>query len=138
LNKDQDQRLDLGTWYVGDRYPYPQFRLFKRTWDVATGKFIRSEVDIATEYTAIKFCSRHENNQFDLDDHTKDDIYLDLTTDSGGVAHYEWAADTPTKVGKYIVRLEIERTDGKKQHIRQEFTYHVEHKSSIGGMITTK
>ena len=133
---NQNKIVDLGTWRVGDRYPFPFFKLFKKTYDVVSGLFIEAEIDIASELTDVKFCARHESNMADIDDHTEDDIYSSISTDAGGVCHYEWGVSDLVKSGMYYILLEIERTDGRKYHSAKTYSFHVEHKMNVGGIIT--
>jgi hypothetical protein len=118
----------LGTYSYKDEFPYPYWVMEEKQFDVTTLRFNEVAVDPA-DYTAIKFCARHESNKGDFDDHTKDDIYANLTSDGGGVYHYEWAADQLDKVGKWEVRLEFERAgDSKKFHSKETWYFIVERK----------
>lgn len=120
---------DLGEYTIGDQFPFPYFVFTEKQFDITSRRFNILDLDPAN-YTAIKFSARSEKNKEDIDDHAKDDIYKNLTDDTGGVYHYEWEVDELDKVGRWTVRLELERTDGKKFHAPVEFFFYVVHKTS--------
>lgn len=115
---------------VGDRWPFPQFRLYERK--LVGSKIVVAEIDLATDFTNIKFSSRHEDNRDDVDDHTKDDIYSDTVFDGGGLLHYEWGATDTDTVGHHIGRLVGTRIDSKVWHSKFWFHYYVVEKSRYG------
>jgi len=118
---------DLGTYAIGDRYPYPYFVFTDKEYDSTHKRLVDVELD-PTNYTAIKFCARHESNNQDVDDHTKDDIYANLTSDGNGVYHYVFGSDEINKAGKWYVRIEFERSDGKKFHHEEVWFFDVTNK----------
>lgn len=122
-----DSWQNLGNYSILDRYPYPYFVFTEKQFNVTSKRFDILELDPA-DYTAIKFCARHESNNGNIDDHALDDIYEDLTSDGAGVYHYVWASDDLVKAGRWQVRLEFEKTSGEKFHHKQTFYFDVEHK----------
>lgn len=114
----------------GDRWPYPYFRLWEETF--VGGDFVRAEMDLTNDFSALKFSARLATNKEDLDDHTKDDINNTVAIDSGGVCHYEWRADETNVVGKYIGRLYGTRTDAKEWHCKVWFYFYITHHNRPG------
>jgi hypothetical protein len=121
----------LGEYAIGDGFPFPYFVFTEKQFNITNQRFDTVALDPA-DYTAIKFSARHENNNNDFDDHASDDIYANLTSDGGGVYHYEWALspDDLDKVGRWAVRIEFERISGEKFHADQEWYFDVVHKTS--------
>ena len=120
----------LGTYAIGDEFPQPFFVFTEKQFDLTNKRFNIVALDPAA-YTAIKFSARHEQNNTDVDKHTNDDIYANLTSDGGGVYHYAWALDDLDKIGRWTVRIELERlSDGKKFHAPVDFYFIVTHKTS--------
>jgi hypothetical protein len=120
---------DLGEYSIGDRFPFPYFVFTEKTFDVTHNRFDVEPLNPA-DYTAIKICIRHQDNNGDFDDHSKDDIYANLTSDGGGVYHYVWQADDIDKAGRWTVRIEFEKTDTTKFHAPFEWFFHSRHKMS--------
>ena len=120
---------DIGEYTIGDEFPFPYFVFTEKRFDITNRRFNILDLDPA-DYTAIKFSARNENNKEDIDNHEKDDIYANLTSDGGGVYHYEWTNTDIDKVGRWTVRFEFERTDTKKFHPPVEFFFYVVHKTS--------
>ncbi|MDH3268729.1 MAG: hypothetical protein OEM46_07735 [Ignavibacteria bacterium] len=115
----------------GDLWPFPYFRLWETIF--SGGRFKKQEIDIATDFTEIKFSSRHSDNQDDLNDHTKDDIYADMTIDSGGLVHYEWTSGDTDVIGRYQGRLVgIRNTGARPWHSKFWFEYWVVEQSHYG------
>ena len=126
----------IGIWKVGDRYPFPYFQLFENKFDVSSKRMVRTEMDLSGDYAAVKFCARHKGNLFDLEDHSNNDIYSDITTDTAGWGHYEWSDTDLIKPGVYQVVLEFARTDGKKFHSQVVWEFIVEPKNTFGRIST--
>ncbi len=120
---------DLGEYAIGDLFPFPYFIFTEKRFNVTSRRFDIVDLN-PSDYTAIKFSARNENNKTDIDDHANDDIYANLTSDGDGVYHYEWIADDLDRVGRWTVRIEFERTDTKKFHAPIEFFFYVVHKTS--------
>lgn len=122
-----EELLDLGTYAIGDKFPYPYFIFIEDEFDITNRKF--NAVDLVpANYTAIKFCARSEKNNSNVDDHALDDIYTNLTPVSGPVYRYQWATDDIDKIGRWIVRLEFEKTGGEKFHSPWTWYFYVTHK----------
>lgn len=117
---------------VGDRWPYPYFRLWEKK--LVSGKFVKQEIDLSADFQAgtLRVSIRHEDNQDDIDDHTKDDIYAAVNIDSVGLCHYEWAVGDTDTLGVYIGRLTGVRSGGEIWHSDIWFTYEVVSKSRYG------
>jgi len=122
-----DRANSLGVYTLKDRFPFPYFVFTEKRFNVTTKRFDILALD-PTDYTAIKFAARHSNNNGDIDDHTLDNIYLNLTSDGGGVYHYEWAVDDIDIIGEWFARIEFERADTKKFHHPTIFRFTVERK----------
>jgi hypothetical protein len=123
--------IKLDDWAKGDLWPFPYFRVF--VWKWQNGKFQKVEADIANDFDELKFSSRHEANIEDKNDHTKDDIYSDMTVDSGGVCHFEPVDGDTDVIGDYIGRLVGIRTSGTRPwHSKQWFHYFVTEQSRFG------
>lgn len=123
----KDSWQDLGTFTKGDQGRYIYFVFTEKKFNPTEKRFEISDLNPA-DYTAIKFCARTEQNNQDMDDHSKDDIYENLTSDGGGVYHYEWGSTDLSKIGRWNVRIEFEKTGGKKFHHPEVFYFHVERK----------
>ena len=128
--------LFIGSWKVGDRYPFPYFQLFENAFSIAQKRMVRTEMDLSGDYSAIKFCARHKSNQFDIKDHSNNDIYSAITVDVDGWGHYEWDADDLDKSGLYYAQLEFTRNDGKIFHSQITWSFTVEPRN-VFGRITT-
>lgn len=115
---------DLGTYSIGDRRPYPYFIFTDKEYNPSLKKLISRELD-PSDYTAIKFCARHENNNKDVDSHASDDIYSNMTSDGNGVYHYVFGAGEINKTGRWYVRIEFERSDGTKFHHEETWYFDV-------------
>lgn len=111
-----DEHEYLGTFTIGDMFPFPYFILYEAIFNIGLKRIVDQDL-VPSDYTAIKFCARHEDNNKDVDDHSKDEIYSNLTNVSGNVYKYIWLTGNIAKVGRYYVRLELERaSDAKKFH----------------------
>lgn len=124
-----------------DRLPFPYFRLFEIVYNGVSGKLERVELDLATDYAGpgfVKFSARHEKNQLDFNDHTLDDIYLPMTFDTGGICHYEWAADDIDRLGKWYVVLHLKTVGGLEYHSQTIWYFNCIPKAPFGsfGAIT--
>jgi len=120
-----EQIIDMGVWTYGDRFRYPRFTFLQRTYDATTDRLVTSEMNLTADYSHIKFCARHENNHKDENDHSKDDIYSDMIIDGGGKCHFEWGENDLKKLGGFLVKVEFERTDGKKFHAQVMWRFNV-------------
>jgi hypothetical protein len=126
----------IGTWKVGDRYPFPYFQLFENKFDLSQKRMVRTEMDLSGSFTTIRLCARHSSNNSDIKDHANNDIYSSITPDVDGWGHYEWATNDLAKPGKYYAILEFERTDGKIFHSQVTWYFTVEQKNIFGKIST--
>jgi len=122
--------IKLEDMTYGDRWPFPYFRLWE--WKFSGGQFSKVEMSLASDFSVLKFSTRHEDNREDINDHSKDNIYSDMTSDGDGLCHYQWGANDTNKVGKFIGRLTGTRSDGRLWHSKTWFYYYVTPKSRVG------
>lgn len=115
----------------GDRWPFHQFRLWENK--LVSGVFVKREIDLATDFTSVKYTARHESNMEDLNDEAKNDISGDVVFDGGGLCHYEWGETPETDVvGKYIGRLWGTRVSGKKWHSPVWYYFYITDQQRLG------
>ena len=64
----------LGEWIIGDVFPFAFWELTERQYNTVYKRVELYEPDLAVEYDWIKFYSKHENNNCDVNDLTAYDI----------------------------------------------------------------
>ncbi len=117
----------LGEWVIGDVFPFAFWALTERRYNTVYNRVELYKPDLATEYDWIKFYSKHENNNCDVNDLAAYDISgTSLTIDGENICHYEWTQNDHSKSGKYYARLRFKRTsDGKEFFGKKLYWYDV-------------
>jgi len=116
-------RIDLGEYFFGDTGDVPWFVLWERVYDSVNDRLVKQPMALAADYNFVKFSARHQSNNGDFNDHTKDDIYSDLTIVASNKAFYAWGANDLSILGKWFGRLHFELISGKQFHSRRSFEF---------------
>lgn len=113
----------------GDLWPFKYFRIWENQLDGEEFSVIKSDLSLFTE---LKISIRHERNKSDINDHAKDDVYVDLDLDTTNICHWVPITGDTDTVGRYVGRIVGIRSSGEPFHSDEWFEYYVTAKSNFG------
>jgi len=113
----------------GDLWPFKYFRVWEN--QLVGEEFSKIKSNLAA-FTELKISIRHENNKSDINDHTKDDIYVNLTIDVANICHWVPVAPNTDTVGRYVGRIVGKRAGGEPFHSDEWFEYYVTAQTNFG------
>lgn len=113
----------------GDLWPLKYFRIYENNLSGEDFTVIASNL---ASFTELKISIRHENNIQDINDHAKDDIYVDLTIDTANICHWIPVDGDTDKLGRYVGRIVGIKGADEPFHSDFWFEYWVTAKSNFG------
>jgi hypothetical protein len=113
----------------GDLWPYKYFRIWEN--ELLDEVFSTVKSDLAS-LAELKISIRHESNKSDINDHTKDDVYADLTIDTANICHWVPAEGDTDKLGRWVGRIVGKRSGNEPFHSDEWFEYYVTAQGNFG------
>lgn len=113
----------------GDLWPFKYFRIYENN---LNGEVFTEIKSVLSGFVELKISWRHELNKSNINDHSLDDVYADLTIDTANICHWEPGSGDTDLIGKYVGRIVGIRADGEPFHSDVWFYFYITAKSNFG------